>query len=670
MQFFKNYKITTKFIWWFLFISFLTLTAAIYISYQFSSKALKKEIENSLFVVADNKTNQIEAYSLKLKKDVSTLFYAQEFIDAADKFFNTFRNGGADSLDYQAIEQEFKPMLIYYQQVFGCDNIMLINPDGEVVFSIQDGKKSTSVYNEALLRHSELSEVFMRAKDSQETEVSSFEYYPKTSNAAVFIALPVFKGSDFIGIAVIQVSNKIFYEFSKDYTGLGQTGEAIILSKTEDEAVFITPVRFDPQAAFKRKIKLSSKEGIVIQKALQGEKGSGTFLDYREQQVLAVWRYLPTFRLGMVVKMDSTEVFASANKLRNALLKISFVILILVIFTAILIARSISRPIKALTEISKIISAGNFSARATVEATDEIGELAQFFNQMTDSLVEAKAIVEQKNAEVEEQKKLLEIANKELDSFAYTVSHDLRAPLRGIDGLGVLLEQEYTDKFDEQGKDYLHKIRAAANRMKMLIDDLLKLSRISRIKNPYEDVDIGELIKSVTARLEFDIKKYNVDIKVSGGLPIVHCDRIKIEEALFNLVSNAMKFSSKNKEANPRVEIGYNDKGDMHEFYVKDNGIGIEKKYHNEIFGIFRRLHAESEYEGTGAGLSIVKRIIKDHDGSIWIDSEAGKGAIFYFTIPKKLKEKKKLGQILVEEGVVSEENINRALKKQGIGKV
>ena len=129
-------------------------------------------------------------------------------------------------------------------------------------------------------------------------------------------------------------------------------------------------------------------------------------------------------------------------------------------------------------------------------------------------------------------------------------------------------------------------------------------------------------------------------MKYDLSLPTVRCDKIKMEEALFNLISNAMKFSSKNKETKPMVEIGYIDKGDMHEFYVKDNGIGIDKKYHNEIFGIFKRLHAESEYEGTGAGLSIVKRIIKDHDGSIWIDSDAGKGAIFYFTIPKKLKDK------------------------------
>jgi two-component system NtrC family sensor kinase len=639
MQFFKNYKITTKFILWFLFISLLPLTTAIYVSYTISRKALRQEIKNSLFVVADNKANQIETYLLKLKKDISALSYTPEFIDATEKFIMVLRNTGAGSTEYQAVQQEFKPMFLYYQKLFGYDDILLVNPEGEVVFSLGEGIKSKSLYEEALSKRSELSDAFIRAKNSQEIEISSFEYYPQNKIAAVFIALPVFKSSDLIGIAAFQVNNQGLYPFVQDYTGLGETGEAIIVSKIKDDAVFITPVRFDPQAAFKRKMKIGSGEWPEIQKALQGENGSGPSLDYRKKLVLTVWRYLPTFRLGMVVKMDSAEVFASANKLRNTLLKISFVILALVVFTAIIIARSISRPIKALTQTSKTISAGSLTARVKIEAEDEIGELAQSFNQMTDSLVEAKANVEQKKSEVEEQKSLLEAANKELDSFVYTVSHDLRAPLRGIDGLGVLLEQEYAGKFDEQGKDYLNKIRASANRMKMLIDDLLTLSRISRIKNPYEDVRIDELIKSITARLEFDIKRYNVEITVPGSLPIVRCDRIKIEEAFFNLISNAIKFSSKNTEINPKVQIGYNDKGDMHEFYVKDNGIGIDKKYHQEIFGIFKRLHKESEYEGTGAGLSIVKKIIDDHKGSIWVDSELGKGAAFYFTIPKKLKE-------------------------------
>jgi light-regulated signal transduction histidine kinase (bacteriophytochrome) len=253
---------------------------------------------------------------------------------------------------------------------------------------------------------------------------------------------------------------------------------------------------------------------------------------------------------------------------------------------------------------------------------------------MTDSLVEANANIEQKRVEVEEQKKLLEKANQELDSFAYTASHDLRAPLRGIASFSSFLEEDYKDKLDEQGLDYLREIREGTDRMNDLIEDLLTLSRISRVKNPYEDVGMNELIASIMKRIQFDIKEHNVKLEIQKDIPIVRCDRIKMGEVFLNLVNNAIKFSSKNNE-NPKVEIGYSDKDKFHEFYVKDNGIGIDPKYNKEIFGIFKRLHKASEYEGTGAGLSIVKRVINDHEGDIWIESELGKGAAFYFTIPK-----------------------------------
>jgi len=293
-----------------------------------------------------------------------------------------------------------------------------------------------------------------------------------------------------------------------------------------------------------------------------------------------VWRYLPTFRLGMLVKIDTQEVFAAVKKLRDNLFKISFTLLVVVVIAAFFIARSVSRPITELTRISKTISEGELSARVEIRTKDEIGELAASFNQMTDKLVEAKVNVEQKKAEVEEQKRLLEEANKELDSFVYTVSHDLRAPLRGIDGLANIIEQDYAEKLDDQGKDYLSKIRKGAIRMKQLIDDLLTLSRISRIKNPYEDVNMNELLNSVISRIEFDIKEYKVELMVAGDLPVVHCDRIKMGEVLLNLINNAIKFSSKNKNTRPQVEVGYNDRNEAHEFYVKDNGIGIDKKYH------------------------------------------------------------------------------------------
>lgn len=667
MKNFKNFRITSKFIIWFLFISLVPLATAIYVSYNSSRTVLEEEVKNSLLAVTDNKANQVEAYFQRIKKDAVNLSSVPEVIDAAEKLTHTFQVYGEQSSEYNASVQEFMPMFGYYQKLSGYNDIVFISLDGAVIFSVVNPKEVKSLYEDVLNnRKSELAETFIKAKASQEAEVSNFEYLPETSEGVIFIVVPVFKQANSIGFVGFQISNKGVYEFVQDYSNLGKTGEIIIVAKIKEEAVFITPLRFDSNAAFKKKIPIKSRQAREIAKAFKGERGVGILTDYRNQKVLAVWRPLPTFRLGMIVKIDSKEVFAAAGKLRNALLRISLLLIVIVVIIAFSLARSISSPIKNLTHISKIISEGELSARVNIDAKDEIGELAASFNQMTDKLVEAKAIVEKKNAEVEEQKRLLEESNRELDSFVYTASHDLRAPLRGIDGLVKFIEEDYADKFDNQGKEYLKKIRTGATRMKQLIDDLLTLSRISRIKNPYEDVHMDELVNSVISRIEFDIKQYKVDLKVAANLPVMRCDRIKMQEVFFNLISNAVKFSSKNKTSVPKVEVGYSNKKDAHEFCVKDNGIGIDKKFHNEIFGIFKRLHTQEEYEGTGAGLSIVKRIIDDHKGEIWLDSEPGKGAAFYFTIPKEIPEQKKLGEILVDSGVISKDDLNKALKKQG----
>lgn len=277
-------------------------------------------------------------------------------------------------------------------------------------------------------------------------------------------------------------------------------------------------------------------------------------------------------------------------------------------------------------------------------------------------------ITERKRAEerLVEEKKNLEKVNLELDSFVYTASHDLRAPLRGLSSYATFLEEDYKGKFDEKGKDYLNGIREAAHRMDELIEGLLTLSRISRIQNPYEDVNFKDLVDSILQRIEFDIRELKVDLRIQENLPVVHCDRIKMGEVWLNLVNNAIKFSSKNNREVPKVEVGYHDKLEAHEFYVKDNGIGIDAQYHTRIFGIFEHLHPTDQYKGVGLGLNIVKRVIEDHGGRVWVESELGKGATFYFTIPRRLKSpKKKLGEILVEDGLVSQEKIKEALEKQ-----
>jgi len=634
-QFFRNLSVATKFILWFLLVALVPLIVATYISYDRSEKALGKEVENSLMAVADDKANTIENYLIDKKKSLATLSHMSEVIEVAEKLCGASPAAGT-------VAEEFRPFLKYYQESSGYADIFIVGPEGNVVFSVFGKKGVESLYETALTTgKSPFVKVFSDAKASLQTEVSEFEYYPESKNIAVFIASPLLKGSDLVGLIVAQMDNKGLAGITGNYAALGKTGETMLATRAANEIAFVTPLRFEPEAVFARRMAVGSDKNIEWRNAIAGQPGSGRLTGYRKRDVFAVWRYLPAFRLGMMVQMDSSEVFESARDLRVTLVKIAAMILFFTVLAALLIANSVANPIKELTRVSGNIAAGDLEARVAVMSEDELGRLAVSFNHMTDSLVEALAKVEEKNVEVEKQKGLLEAVNKELDSFVYTVSHDLRAPLRGIGGFANFLKEDYSSKLGKEGADHLARIIAGTQRMQRLIDDLLALSRISRVMNPYEYVDMNELVRSVLARIEFDIKNNNVRMSVADDLPTVYCDKIKMAEVFLNLINNAIKFSSKDKARQPSVEVGWRDRADAHEFYVKDNGIGIDKKYHREIFGIFRRLHKEDEYEGTGAGLSIVKRVIDDQKGDIWIESELGKGATFYFTIPKVARTRK-----------------------------
>jgi hypothetical protein len=276
-------------------------------------------------------------------------------------------------------------------------------------------------------------------------------------------------------------------------------------------------------------------------------------------------------------------------------------------------------------------------------------------------------VTEKKMAEevLKEHTKKIEEINKELDDFTYIVSHDLKEPLRSIDAFSKFMVDDYREKLGEEGLNYLERIRINAGRMQSLIEDLLEISRIERKKYPFEEIKAEELIKEVSLRLEYAIKQKNAQLVVADNLPAIFCDRVRLTEVFINLVSNAVKFADKPA---PVIEIGCRDKNPFYEFYVKDNGPGIEERYFNKVFEIFQRLGKREDHEGTGAGLSIAKKIVEMHKGKIWLESKAGEGTTFYFTISQK-KEliigRKRIGEILVEQKLVTEEEVKQALKEQ-----
>jgi len=226
----------------------------------------------------------------------------------------------------------------------------------------------------------------------------------------------------------------------------------------------------------------------------------------------------------------------------------------------------------------------------------------------------------------------LEAANKELEAFSYSVSHDLRAPLRAIDGFSRILLEEYGDKYDAEGKRLLNIIRSNTQKMGKLIDDLLALSRLGRKEIEVLDIDADELVKGLFDELGLDSQKRKVHFNIKP-LPPARGDLGMIHQVFANLLLNAIKFTTPKETA--VVEVGGYTEDSTSVYYVKDNGVGFDMQYANKLFGVFQRLHTE-EFEGTGIGLAIVQRILNRHGGRIWAEGKVNEGATFYFALPLK----------------------------------
>jgi len=224
----------------------------------------------------------------------------------------------------------------------------------------------------------------------------------------------------------------------------------------------------------------------------------------------------------------------------------------------------------------------------------------------------------------------LQTANKELEAFAYSVSHDLRAPLRSIDGWSMALLEDCYDQLDKQGKEYLDRVRSESQRMGFLIDDLLKLSRVSRTEIKKVNVDLTSLAKDITKRLIKTPTDRRFEIIIQPGM-FTMGDQSMLDIALTNLLDNAYKFTSRQQIA--RIEFGQSVIADKQTYWVKDNGVGFDMSYSKNLFGAFQRMHKQSDFPGTGIGLATVQRIIHRHDGEIWVESKKDQGTTFYFTI-------------------------------------
>jgi len=330
-------------------------------------------------------------------------------------------------------------------------------------------------------------------------------------------------------------------------------------------------------------------------------------------------------------------------------------------FAALLLSsglqRLISRPILDLAETARAVSERqDYSIRAEKRGSDELSHLVGAFNEMLVQIQERDSDLQRAKAELEERvhertrelsqelterqraerelerrNEELHQSNKELDDFAYIASHDLKEPLRGIHNFSNFLIEDYSDKLDDEGRSKLETLMRLTRRMETLIDSLLHFSRLGRVDLAIDQVDLNEIVAEVAESLAITLKETGVELRVPRPLPTVLCDRARVGEIFYNLVVNGIKY---NDNADKWVEIGVAEGGGPPVFYVRDNGIGIPEKHYDAVFRIFKRLHGRDKFGGgTGAGLTIVKKIVERHHGRIWLKSAAGEGTTFYFTL-------------------------------------
>lgn len=421
-----------------------------------------------------------------------------------------------------------------------------------------------------------------------------------------------------------------FFDFSRD-ASLLEGAELILVS---DEGTILShypdndkwrglwlPAGSAPAELFKQ------KSGSIIGKSLSGEDG-----------VFAISTMDGTTNnLYLILGLPTRLAFEQANTtLRNNLIILVSGIIVVVILMWLLGDVLIVKQTKALVQATKKLATGDLTTRTGISYDGgELGDLAQSFDSMASQLEMREKERMEQEAELKAYARDLERSNQELRDFTFIASHDLQEPLRKIQAFGELLRDRYADDLDARGEDYIQRMQNAASRMQMLLEELLTFSRVTTKAQPYTRVDLNQVIKTVLGDLDMQIEQSGAKISISE-LPTLDADETQMSHLFTNLLSNALKFHLPGtppvvRVISSNVNLGGKEWCDIQ---IEDEGIGIEEKFHEKIFLPFQRLHGRNEFSGTGMGLTICKKIVDRHGGTIRVESSPGKGTCFIIRLP------------------------------------
>ena len=544
------------------------------------------------------------------------------------------RNGSKPTLPPTVIQSQVMDLFDDFQRVYEYATLYLYDDAKRVV--VRAGTSANS--SDGVTQIAEF-------KQTLEATIKNGHYTvklvrdPQRGLSLVFV-MPAFahrgkgaaQGASPVGaVALVDPFAKELLPLLKTRTPVTRTGELALLQVQNGDASYAS--RGYESSGLLDPFSTSDTLRKSAVAAVDDRASFGQYIDYRGIEVVAAMQRVADIDSVIVYKVDKDEAFADYR--RTVRIEISATIAIVLAYAGlILVFRG-----NAVAREMRILMAQKQLVNETLESTvsQRTSQLALMNQQLSIELRErerAEKEVRELNTELEERVRNrtieLEATNRELTAFAYSVSHDLRAPLRGIDGWSLALLEDYGSKLDSAGQQYLTRVRSETQRMGNLIDDMLLLSRLARDEMHMNAVDLSAIAQRITVGLRDAHPLRSMEFNIEPNL-VINGDQRLIEIALTNLLSNAVKFTSKTSEA--LIEFGKVEREVETAFYIRDNGAGFDMKYAHVLFGAFQRLHKDSEFPGTGIGLAIVQRVIARHGGRVWAEAGVNRGATFWFTV-------------------------------------
>jgi signal transduction histidine kinase/FixJ family two-component response regulator len=647
-------RLSTRLLVWFLVIALLPLLIGALLVTTLAERAARRDVYNALTIAADNQVIKIEQYIQERLRVVTTIARAPNVVGT----FRRLSSASGDNLTQRLVIGTVMAFLEDVARRTGFTDVYLIDNEGTILAALRQSSVGINI-RDPRAGYLELSRVVTTARTLSLAEVSEYVLSPLTNEPVAYVASPVYENGVLTGVLAFQLDNAELYHVVTDRTGLGETGETVVGVQADDGVTIAAPLRFDPQAAFQRTIPDGASVLTPLQRAINGDEGSGEALDYREQMVASVWRYVPSLQWGLVVKQDVAEAFAFLNQQRSNLLLVVLLTLALVTVAAFLVSRWITAPLVTMSSVVRRFADGDMNARIQLapqqqQSDDERYYLAAVFNQMAHQIADQvnflETRIQERTRQIAEYAESMNIARQDAETarasaeranqaktvFLTSMSHELRTPLNAILGFAQVMERDA--RLSPKHQEHVGIILRSGEHLLSLINDVLEMSKIEAGQMTLNDsvFDLPELLRGIETMMQVraSAKRLQLMFELDEELPrYIRTDEAKLRQILINLVGNGIKFTAEGGVAVRAARLADADAPSLI-FEIEDTGHGIAPEEIGRLFQPFIQTESGRQtQEGTGLGLALSRQFAQLMGGDISVQSAIGHGTTFTLTL-------------------------------------